>query len=251
MVMNKIFTILVLIVSLTSVGYCQEIFRVEDANCSFEIPESWELVAEDGDLKNGTIIEHFFIDENITTRNTSFRSGHKYNIYLSTEVNPKIIDKKAEARRISISTEPKKQEVLDKSFEFLLKQMKRQPGNWDKAKLANADCYYNVDTHAFFKTLVLNKADVGYFIKFHAIFLGNSRETVFKFLWEGNNPDAFLDYAHSIVDSFSYDDGYGFGEGSDGITLDLETVSKNQYFWLLPSIGFIVVIFLIRKWASS
>lgn len=248
--MNKIFAILGFIVLVATIGYCQEIFRVEGANCSFEIPESWELISEEGDLKEGRIIQHFFIDSNIATRATS-SYGYEYNIKITNEVSPNRIEKKSEARLISRTTEPKKKEVLDKSVEFLLKKWKELPGNWSGAKLVNADSYYDVEKHAYYGTTELHKVDVGTMIDFYAQFLGGSREMSFTILWEGDDPDGFLDYAYSIVDSFSYDDGYGFGEGSDGITLNLETASRSPHFWLLPTIGIILVIFILRKWAAS
>lgn len=251
--MNKVFAIFAFVLFTATVGYCQETFRVEDANCSFEIPDSWELVVEIGNLKDRKIIQHFFIDNNIDSR---FKSsyGDEYNAYFSNEVSPKRVEKRTEAKWVSVSTEPKKQEFLNKSFEFLLKKMKKHQGNWDRAKLASADCYYDADRHVYYESIVLykpNKPEAGSLIEFHAIFLGSSRETVLKFLWETDDPDGFLDYAYSIADSFSYDDGYGFGEGSDGVTLDLETVSRSPHFWLLPTIGLFVVIFIIRKWAAS
>lgn len=248
--MKRILVYISVFFLMTNAALGQERYRVEKANCSFEIPESWELISEEGDLKEGTIIQHFFIDSNIATRATS-SYGHEYNIKITNEVSPNRIEKKSEARLISRTTEPKKQELLDKSVEFLLKKWRELPGNWDGAKLVDADCYYDVDKHAYYGTTELHKVDVGTMIEFYTQFLGGSRETSFTILWEGDDPDGFLDYAYSIVDSFSYDEGFGFGEGSDGITLNLETASRSPHFWLLPTIGIILVIFILRKWAAS
>jgi hypothetical protein len=134
--------------------------------------------------------------------------------------------------------------------------MKKRPGTWNRAKLANADSYYDADRHVYFETIELhkpNRADAGSFIEFRAIFLGSHRQTSFRFVWQGDDPDGFREYAHSIVDSFSYDDGYGFGEGSVNITETFvkPAFSNDKSFYVICVVVFIGGGFLIKKWVAS
>ena len=57
---------------MTNAALGQERYRVEKANCSFILPETWELVSEEvDDAGKGTLIVTLFIDKTIPTRKPS------------------------------------------------------------------------------------------------------------------------------------------------------------------------------------
>ncbi len=200
---------------MTNTALGQGRYRIEKANCSFILPETWEFVSERvSNPSKSTLIITLFIDKTIPTRKPFILSGHEYNVYIENMISPKRPEAKTEKRFLSIMAD-EKQEVLDGRIEFMFKQGYGIPKKWKGADFIDADLYYDQDRHVKIETIEMYKANVGRLTSVTAIFLGSSRETIFNFLWEGENSESFFDSTYTVIDSFEYDQGHGFGEGKN------------------------------------
>ncbi|MHC4570746.1 MAG: hypothetical protein ACYS0C_01540 [Planctomycetota bacterium] len=113
-----------------------------------------------------------------------------------------------------------------------------------KAKY-KSQIYYDSDRHIFFEKIMLPRRRWGAIGMSMVRLLGNNRITILSFNLYGEDSEELFGLLEEVVDSFTYDEHYGFGEatGTD--------VGKILWHWLFPGFGTIIVAFLVYKWVAS
>jgi len=190
--------------AIVSVALGQERYHSEEGHFSFVAPVNWEKVYQE---VFDTTVELFYIDKSVNTRNVSIVTGSPYNVYIMT-TSTKTSEADRETYILSQENEEKRQKALQKRINRLLKG-ESGPRSWRGAKFIGTDVYYDQEKHALFETIEMYKERVGETLLVSVDILGNSRYTIFKLYWDGQDSDTFLDSVYEIVDSFSYDEGYG------------------------------------------
>jgi len=105
--------------------------------------------------------------------------------------------------------------------------------------------YYDSDRHIFFETMVLPRRRWGAIGISTVRLLGSNRVTILSFNLYGEDSEELLGLLEEVVDSFTYDEHYGFGEAT-GID-----AMKILWHWMFPGFGTIIVAFLVYKWVAS
>jgi hypothetical protein len=105
--------------------------------------------------------------------------------------------------------------------------------------------YYDLDRHIFFEKIVLPRKRGGAIGISTVRLLGSNRITILSFNLYGETPEDLLGLLEEVVDSFTYDEHYGFGEATG---LD---VMKILWHWMFPGFGTVIAMFLLYKWIAS
>jgi hypothetical protein len=126
------------------------------------------------------------------------------------------------------------------------------PKFWEGAERKEAEVEYDKDRHISFETAKLYHKSVGEIVVVTVKVLGSHRMVTLRCYADGEDVENFLDLVNRVVDSFSYDKGYGFGEGK-GIAPGLaqKLLGNTWQSWLLWAVGVIIVSWLIRRWVTS
>jgi hypothetical protein len=97
------------------------------------------------------------------------------------------------------------------------------------AELAEADIEYDEEKHAIITTMELDYSGVGNILVISVEMLGSYRKTTLHFYADGPDTKHMSDLVAEILDTFSYEFGYGFGGGMG--TPEESTVKKGLKFF--------------------
>lgn len=232
---------------LATVCFAQQEYNNSKWHFSSMVPEGWEVITDDMMLSKSTEeLEIRFEDVEILA--LCQEAGDE------DEKNSMLI----QARSIG---EAKEGLVLEALYEDRL----RSDQNWKVGKLYLKDfrgdlieqgevarkakyksqIYYDSDRHIFFETIVLPRKRRGAIGISTVRLLGSNRVTILSFNLYGGDTEQLFGLLEEVVDSFTYDEHYGFGEatGIDAV--------KILWHWLFPGFGTIIVAFLVYKWVAS
>jgi len=257
--MTRFTTIILCLIGVFNSVNAQEVYHNDKAKLSFVLPEGWEQTPYDRLSDHYRLSWDHVRDEMIGMELFSMKSTSSLEtpyIYFEAVIDTTQSEVEKEARYLPYIG--REQEYIDKNQKFWQRDINwlrtgrggGSPKSWKGAELIRTDFYYDQERHAAFKTIELYKESVGKILYVDINILGSRRFAAFDCYWDGENPDEFLDLLDGIVDSFSYDKGYGFGETVGVVSAYKEKASRKK-FWLLLTVGIPVVIFLLYRWAEG
>lgn len=225
---------------------------------SFILPEGWERTPDDKLSEYYRFLLNDIRPEPMEMEvfSVSFADSLKTPyIYLESSIDTSESEKKLEENYLSYKG--REHEYIDnyqKAWQRNIDRLRTgrrggAPKSWKGARLIGTDFYYDQEKHAVFKTIELYHERVGKILYVRVRLLGSRRCTSLICYWDGEEPDDFLDLLDGIIDSFSYNEGYGFGETAGVITAYKKKASRKK-FWLLVTVGIPIVIFLLYRWAE-
>ena len=242
---------------LLSPAHAQYQYHNDKLKFSFVIPEGWERTPDDkldeyyrflfDTVRDKMMAMELFSVESEDSLRTPY-------IYLEGSIDTSESEVEKEERYLSYKG--RENEYIEKYQKAWRRDIDRLragrggvPKTWKGAKLVRTDFYYDQEKHAIFETVELYHERVGKILYVDVRFLGSRRYVSLSCYWDGENPDEFLDLLDGIVDSFSYDKGYGFGEIVGVVSAYKEKASRKK-IWLLLSIGIPIAVFLLYRWAE-
>jgi len=247
-----------LLVVLSSV-HAQDQYHSDKLKFSFVLPEGWERTPYD------KLSGHYqFMWDTVREKMTAMEhfsmasSGSSKTPYIYMEGSISTSKSEKELEKHYLSYKGREHEYIDdyqKAWQRIIDWLQTgrkggAPKSWKGAELIGTDFYYDQEKHATFETIELYHERVGKILHEDIRLLGSRRYVSLNCYWDGENPDEFLDLLDGIVDSFSYDKGYGFGETVGVVSAYKEKASRKK-FWLLLTVGIPVVIFLLYRWAEG
>ena len=105
-------------------------------------------------------------------------------------------------------------EKSDKRIQRVINAEAFIPKSWKGAELVSDELEYDEREHVAIETMEFTHREVGEIVVVKAMFLGNHLFVVFRFYFDGDDTYEAMDIAQQFTDSFQYEEGYGFGEGS-------------------------------------
>ncbi|UCH89279.1 MAG: hypothetical protein JSV49_01130 [Thermoplasmata archaeon] len=221
---------------------------------SFELPEGWEAIPEN-DLPNRDreLLKDTFEKETVALCQ---KIGAEYfttpyilvQFFGNGEINEFELDK------LLVSNVGKS--IMLKSREEMIQRLQKAegclPNPWKGAERINVEVDYDKDRHISFETAKLYHNNVGHIISTSVKLLGSHRMVALQCYADGEDAEGFLDLVDEVVDSFAYDEGYGFGEGegvAPGLTKKL--LGRGIWSWIWPILAISVFFWLLGRWAKS
>ena len=245
-----------LLVVLSSV-HAQDQYHSDKLKFSFVLPEGWERTPYDklsdhyrfewDHIRDKMMAMELFSVESEDSLRTPY-------IYLEGNISTSTSEKELEKHYLSYKGREHEyiednQKFWQRNIDWLRAGRLGDPKSWKGAELIGTDFYYDQEKHAIFKTIELYHERVGKILYENIRLLGSRRYVGLSCYWDGENPDEFLDLLDGIVDSFSYDKGYGFGE-TVGVVSAYKQKASRKKVWLLFAVGIPIAIFLLYRWAE-
>jgi hypothetical protein len=254
---------LIVIVSICFLGmvssaHGQERYRSDKLKFSFVLPEGWERTPYD------KLSDHYkFSWDTVREKMTAMElfsvrsSGSLDTPYIYFEGIIDTTQSEVEKEERYLPYIAREHEYIENHQKFWQRDIdwlqtgKRggAPKSWKGAELIGTDFYYDQEKHAKFKTIELYHERVGKILYENIRLMGSRRYVSLSCYWDGENPDEFLDLLDGIMDSFSYDKGYGFSETVGVVSAYKQKVSRKKV-WLLLTVGIPIAIFLLYRWAD-
>lgn len=245
------------LLSVISSVHAQDQYHNDKLKFSFILPEGWERTPDDKLSEYYLLIFDSVRDKMMAMELFSVESEDSLRtpyIYLEGSIDTSESEVEKEARYLPyIGREHEyiedHQKFWQRDINWLRQGRSGDPKSWKGAELVGTDFYYDQEKHAKFKTIELYHERVSKILYVNIRLLGSRRYVSMSCYWDGEEPDEFLDLLDGIVDSFSYDKGYGFGETVGVVFAYKEKVSRKKT-WLLLTVGIPIVIFLLYWWSE-
>ncbi len=233
----------------------QESYHNHERHFSFVLPKGWEYVPEDSLSANEKkAIERIWKHNKTVVLCQKIGADYFATPYImvrfaSTEEHSEAVFE------MLWESEEGKAKMLE-GQERMIKRLQKAEGclpkSWKDAKRIQANIGYDVDKHALFQTMELHHKNIGRIIAVTVRLLGSHRITLLRCFADGKNADAFVELVYDIVDSFRYEEGYGFGE-SKGIApgLTKKLLGRGIWSWIWPILGISLLFWLLGRWAKS
>jgi hypothetical protein len=249
-------TVLLLIFSLlTNVSFSQEQYHNAANNFSLMLPEGWEVLSADElDIEQRDLIEQTFRRSSplAVCREVGadlFETPYILIQYGSTEeFSESVIEQLwlTETGRDKVKNSQKKLMSRIKNAEGCL------PSSWKGAEEIGTQIDYDKNRHLSFEMIEMYSDGLGELMAITVRFLGNHRVTVLYCFADGENAEDFLELVSDIADSFSYDKGYGFGEGGGTTSVFIRAFIRRSVLYMAITVGGIsLLIWILRRWAES
>jgi len=232
---------------LATVCSAQQEYSNSKWHFSLTVPEDWEVITEDMLLSEHTEeLEIRFEDVEILALCQEAGDEDEKNSMLVQARN--IGDAKEGLVLEALYEDRLRSDQNWKVGKFYLKGFRAdliEQGQIAKKSKYKSYIYYDSDRHIFFEKIVLPRKRGGAIGISTVRLLGSNRITILSFNLYGEAPEDLLGLLEEVVDSFTYDEHYGFGEAT-GID-----VVKILWYWLFPGFGTVIVMFLLYKWIAS
>lgn len=237
--------------------HAQDQYHNDKLKFSFLLPEGWERTPDDKLSEYYLFIFDAVRDKMMAMELFSVVSEDSLRtpyIYLEGSIDTSKSEKELEEHYLSYKgREHEYIENYQKAWQRDIDRLRAGRGGvprvWKGARLVGSDFYYDQDKHATFETIELCHERVGKILYEDIRLLGSRRYVSLSCYWDGEDPDEFLDLLDGIVDSFSYDEGYGFGEIVGVVSAYKEKASRKKV-WLLLTVGIPIAFFLLYRWAE-
>lgn len=238
----------------------QQIYISEEQHFSFIPPEGWELISKDEIpsryemMAKRLIIRQTRIEAVLYPENNSQDAIFpciiiEAKIFEHTHSKEAEKDAKEEVERANQSDDVGK--GIKSLFFFLKGDSVLVPRSWKGAKKIDSEVYYDAKRHILFDMVTLSNKEDREIVVAIVKLLGDRRMITLTCFWDGEDSQDFIDLLNEFVDSFSYDEGYGFGENSIVSKLVQKSVGNTWESWVIWIIGGMVVSWLIRRWVAS
>lgn len=222
-----------------------------DYHFSFELPEGWEVIDHDelpADERN--LIESTF--EKSMPVALCQEVGGEYLIppYVVVLFKDSKELPESEVEKIFSQREEMVMINLKRRIQLLQEAEGAYPNSWKGAKEQRAEVNYDRDRHILFETARLQHQRIGEAIAVTVKVLGSHRMVTLHCFGDERSSGDFLDLVNAFVDSFSFDEGYGFGEsgGPVGVT---RRISRKLWYWIGPAGVILILVFLLGRWARG
>lgn len=232
---------------LATVCFAQEKYSNSKWHFSFTVPEGWEVITKDTLLSNyAEELEIRFKDVEILAMCREVGAEDEKSSML---VQARNVGEAKEGLSLETVFEDwlrsNAQWEMSNSYlkDFRIDLMRR--GDIAKEVEYERQIYYDADRHIFFETVAL-PLKRGEAIGISTVrLLGSNKVTILSFNLYGRGVEDLLGLVKEVVDSFTYDEHYGFGEATS------TDIAKTLWHWLFPGLGTIIVAFLLYKWVAS
>lgn len=229
-------------------------YHNSDWHFSFVLPQGWEYIHEE-DLPNNyrRIIEKSFSFKS-TTVAVCQKIGADYfkTPYMLVQIKSSEEMSEVEVENFFLKGRKILLKNLEMIIDFLQKAESGMLKSWKGAERIGEEVEYDKDRHISFETAKLYHKSVGDIVAVTVKILGSHRMATLRCYADGENAENFLNLVDEVVDSFTFDKGYGFGEAR-GIAPSLvqKLLGNTWRSWLLWAVGIIIVSWLIHRWVSG
>ncbi len=238
---------------LATICFGQAGFRYHNSeeHFSFELPVDWEVTSlEELPSKYRQAINDLFPKAGAFAVCSKIGSEYLKPPYIlvqgasTGEVSEAVLEKKWRLM--------KGIDIKEKTIESIQNAEGYLPKSWKGAELVEKNLDYYADRHISLETLKFRHTDVGKITVATIRALGNHRMVVLRFYLDGDDAENFSDTIEEIADSFSYDEGYMFGE-TKGVTFDItRAFTRNYLFYSILCVGGISILYMILgKWVRG
>lgn len=237
----------------TCFGEGQSRYHNSDWHFSFLLPEGWEQIPVD-ELSSS---QQKMLKKDFRSRTVAVcqKIGAEYFMtpYILVQVKSSEEVPEAVIEKLALEEREKTLKVLEINIDRLQKGKHFSMLKfWKGAKRIGAKVDYDRDKHTSFEMAMLHHESLGDILAVTVRLLGSHRMVSLQCYADGKDSENFLDLVNQVVDSFKYDDGYGFGE-SKGVAPGLvrKLLGNTWQSWLLWAVGVIIVSWLIHRWVTS
>jgi len=240
---------------LTTVCFAQEQERYnnQERHFSFVLPQDWEVIPENQlPSEDRELIENTFrkskpvaVCQEVGTK--YFTTPYILVLFRSTEEVPE-----TEIEKVFRDQKDILMKNLKKRIELLKKTEGGFPKSWQGAKQRGVKVDYDRDRHISFEIAKLHQKDVGSIAVVTVKLLGSHRMVTLHCFADGTASENFLNVVNDVVDSFRYEEGYGFGEAkriAPGLTQKL--LGRGIWSWIWPILGISLLFWVLGRWARG
>jgi hypothetical protein len=230
-------------------GQEESTYHNPDYHFSFVLPEGWETIENDDlPVQEKSLIESTF-EKSMPVALCQKIDGKYLSppyilvLFRSTEEVPE-----SEVEKLFSQGDEIMMLNLKKRILLLQEAEGAYPNSWKGAKEQRAEVNYDRDRHILFETARLQHQRIGEAIAVTVKALGSHRMVTLHCFGDERSSRDFLDLVNSLVDSFSFDEGYGFGE-SGGLAGTTRKLSKKVWYWIGPGGVILILVLLLGRWA--
>ncbi|MHC4571058.1 MAG: hypothetical protein ACYS0C_03130 [Planctomycetota bacterium] len=222
---------------------------------SFELPEEWEAIPlEELPTEHKQAIDNFFPKGGAL--GVCRKIGNKY------LEPPYILVQGGSIGKVSETVFDEMWRSTEGRDDFLRKKEKTirriqnaegyLPKSWKGAKLVEKGLDYDAGRHISFETLKFYHTNVGRIVVATVRALGSHRIIVLRFYLDGNDAENFTDIVEKIMESFSYDKGYMFGETKGENSGFIRAFTRKAIWYSILFVGGISILYMIlERWVKS
>lgn len=234
-------------------GQAQSTYHNPAWHFSFLLPEGWEQIPVD-ELSSSQqqMLKRDFRSKTVAVCQ---KIGAEYftTPYILVQVKSSEEVPEAVIEKLVIEERDKTLKVLEMNIDRLQKGKHfSMLKSWKGAERIGAKVDYDRDKHISFEMAMLHHESLGDIVAVTVKLLGSHRMVSLQCFADGEDVENFLDLVNRVVDSFTYDKGYGFGEGK-GVApaLTKKLLGGGIWSWVLWGVGILIVSWLIRRWVSG
>lgn len=252
--MGKI-NVIISVCLLATVCFGQEETTYNNPNChfSFDIPEGWEVIdVNDLPDENRESLRYTFSKPTVALCQ---KLGAEYFttpcIYIQFRASKDI---KEDKLHTLFSLDIGKG-ALRKGCEDMIQALQKAEGclpkSWKGAKRIDVKVDYDKDRYISYETAKLYHDKVGHIISVAVKPLGSHRMVTFHCFADGEDTKNFRGLVNQIINSFSYEKGYGFGEDGGPASGFKRILSRKVLYWTVPTVVIFVLLFVLERWARG
>ena len=245
--MKRIFLVLC-ICSMTAVCFGQQEYENSEWRFSLEVPYDWQAVAEEELLGkwNELFLDSILGEEPslaVFQKRGAENENTAYMVVLCQTIGDPhaAIPEEVGLGRWYVSNACRS--MVQGRMEWIRESLAAKTGDeqWRKPGTSGR-IFYDEQKRILYETQVLSSKNRETFVLSIVRLLGSNRTATLVFHGYNENTEEFLDLIETVVESFSYDEKYGYGETT------ARNVVETLWVWLFPGIAVTIFLGIIFWW---
>ena len=237
--------VLISVFLLPAACFAQQEHRDSKWHFSFTLPEGWEVITDDIELEGYALEAELRSDDKIVALCREKGAADKAG---SIVVQARTLGDDAGLGyedMLEESLSSNYYRSVSQSYIFGFEKDLVDKGLAKEVQTSKFQIWYDKERRVYFETVATPLIAGGAVCESTVRLLGSNRVVTLSFSLHGTDVEGPYELIEELVNSFSYDKNYGFGEAP------ATSVLRTVWFWLFPGVGTLIVMFFLYKWVAS